>query len=197
MGGAGGSADPQTVVLAGWAGLLAGACSMAAGEYVSMQTQREMLERELRVESEHIEQFPEDEERELAARLAESGLEEADAQRMASQIHRQQEQALAFHAQLELGIDPSGLGRPLRAAVSSFVCFAGGAVIPLIPWLAMERAVLASTLLSALALLGVGALATRITHVAPWWGALRQLLVGAVSASITYAVGALIGSASL
>lgn len=197
MGVAGGSLEAQTVVLAGWAGLLAGACSMAAGEYVSMQTQREMLERELRIERDHIERFPRDEEEELAALLAESGLDAEDAQRMAAQIHRRQEHAIHFHAQLELGINPGGLGSPLRASLSSFVCFAGGALIPLLPWILVERALPTSIAVSAAALLAVGALATRVTHVRPWWGATRQLLVGAVSASVTYAVGVLIGRAAL
>lgn len=193
MGVAGGSSDPNVVLLAGVAGLLAGAFSMAAGEYISMQTQREMLERELAIERDHIERFPDEEQAHLAELLAESGLETPVAERVAAQVHRQGA-ALDFHAQLELGIHPGSLGAPGAAASSSFVAFAAGAVVPLLPWLWASRAIPATLVLSAAALMAVGAAATRFTHRSAWFGAARQLAVGAVSAAVTYGVGLLVGT---
>ncbi len=195
MGVAGGSGEPGMVVLAGTAGLLAGAFSMAAGEYISMQTQREMLERELSIEREHIEQFPEEEEAHLAELLTHQGLESADARRIASQVHRETGPALDFHAHFELGIHPASLGAPRAAAFSSFVAFALGAAVPLLPWLVTGDALLPTMGLSALALLVVGAVATRFTHRSATYGATRQLLVGVVSAAVTYGVGLLVAGA--
>jgi VIT1/CCC1 family predicted Fe2+/Mn2+ transporter len=189
MGVAGGSSDPSVVVLAGVAGLLAGAFSMAAGEYISMQTQREMLERELAIEREHIEKFPEEEQAHLAELLAENGLERADAARIAAQVHRHTDPALEFHAQFELGIHPNSLGAPRGAAIYSFLSFAVGAAVPLFPWLVTTNAIMPTLILSALALLAVGAAATRVTHRTAAYGAFRQLLVGAASAAVTYGAG--------
>lgn len=193
MGVAGGSSDPNVVLLAGVAGLLAGAFSMAAGEYISMQTQREMLERELAIEREHIERYPDEEQAHLAHLLGESGLEPAVAERVAAQVHRQGA-ALDFHAQLELGIHPHSLGAPGGAAVWSFVAFGIGAIVPLLPWLWTSNALVGTMALSAAALMGVGAAATRFTRRPAWYGALRQLAVGAVSAAVTYGVGLLVGT---
>ncbi len=192
MGVAGGSGDASVVVLAGVAGLLAGAFSMAAGEYISMQTQREMLERELEVERKHIEDHPEAEQRHLAELLAENGIDEEDASRVAAQAHERTDRALEFHAQLELGIQPSSLGAPGAAALSSFGAFALGAAVPLLPWLVTRDALLATMLVSGLALLWVGAAATRFTQRSARYGAVRQLLVGALSAAVTFGVGSLI-----
>jgi VIT1/CCC1 family predicted Fe2+/Mn2+ transporter len=194
MGVAGGSRDPDIVVLAGIAGLLAGAFSMAAGEYISMQTQREMLERELAIEREHIEMFPEQEQAHLAELLTRHGLEPEDALRVAAQVHRDTDPAVDFHAQFELGIHPSSLGAPRSAALFSFVSFLLGASVPLLPWLMTADAIVPTVALSALALTGVGAVATRVTHRSVWYGAARQLLVGAVSAAITFSVGLLVAT---
>jgi len=193
MGVAGGTSDPDTVVLAGTAGLLAGAFSMAAGEYVSMRTQREVLERELRLEREHIVAFPKEEEAHLARMLADEGLEPHEAQRMSAKIHEKLEAALDFHARFELGINPHDLGAPTMAALSSFTSFVLGALVPLVPWLVTVDALAYSVALSALSLLGVGAAVTRLTHRSPIWGALRQFSFGAAAATVTYAIGSLIG----
>ena len=193
MGVAGGSTDPGVVVLAGVAGLLAGAFSMGAGEYISMQTQREMLERELAVEREHIENHPKEEEAHLAELLAQTGLERDDARRVAAQVHRRVGRAVDFHALFELGIHPNSLGAPRGAALWSFVSFSLGAIVPLLPWLATTKALVPTIVLSGAALLGVGAAATRFTHQSAWYGAFRQLGVGALSAGVTYLVGLAIG----
>ena len=193
MGVAGGSGDPAVVVLAGVAGLLAGAFSMGAGEYISMQTQREMLEHELAVEREHIRKYPEEEQAHLAQLLAENGLEPEDARRVAAQVHRQLDPAVDFHAVFELGIHPGSLGAPRAAALWSFSSFVVGASVPLAPWLLTADAFLPTLVVSALALVGVGGAATRLTHQKLWYGAGRQLVVGALSAAVTFAVGTLVG----
>jgi VIT1/CCC1 family predicted Fe2+/Mn2+ transporter len=196
MGVAGGSNDASLIVLAGVAGLLAGAFSMGAGEYISMQTQREMLERELAVEREHIQKYPEEEQTHLAEMLEANGLDPEDAQRVAAQVHRRLDPAVDFHALFELGIHPGSLGLPRAAALGSFVSFAVGASVPLLPWLVTSNGLLPMLVVSALALLAVGAAATRLTHRKLWYGAGRQLLVGAVSAGVTFVVGTLIGLAA-
>jgi len=194
---AGGSSDPSMVVLAGVAGLLAGAFSMAAGEYISMQTQRELLEHELALEREHIEKYPDEEQAHLAELLAESGLDTDVARRVAEQVHRRSGPAVEFHAAFELGIHPGSMGSPRGAASWSFVSFAVGAVIPLLPWLFAGDALLATAVGSGVALLAVGGIATRLTHQNPWFGALRQLAVGALSAAVTYGIGRLVGVATV
>ena len=196
MGVAGGSGDPSVIVLAGVAGLLAGAFSMGAGEYISMQTQREMLEHELAVEREHIQKYPEEEQAHLALLLAENGLEPEDARRVAAQVHRRLDPAVDFHALFELGIHPNSLGLPRAAALWSFFSFAVGASVPLLPWLLTPDALVPTLVVSALALVVVGAAATRLTHRKPWYGAGRQLVVGAVSAAVTFVVGMLVGAAA-
>lgn len=193
MGVAGGTTDPATVVLAGTAGLLAGAFSMAAGEYISMRTQREVLERELRLEREHIREHPEEEEEHLAQMLHAEGLGLEDAARMSAKIHERLGSAVDFHARFELGIDPHDLGAPTGAAVSSFVCFAVGAIVPLLPWFFTTQALAWSIGASAAALLAVGAAVTRITYRSPFYGALRQLGFGGAAAAVTFAIGRWIG----
>jgi VIT1/CCC1 family predicted Fe2+/Mn2+ transporter len=192
MGVAGGSGDPQVIVVAGIAGLLAGAFSMAAGEYISMQTQRELLERELALEREHILKYPAEEEAHLAELLAGTGLDADDARRIAGQIHQSVDPAVDFHAMFELGFHPKFLGEPRSAALWSFASFALGAFVPVLPWLVTPNALTPSLALSAVALLGVGALATRLTRRTAWFGALRQLGIGALSAAVTYGAGVLL-----
>jgi VIT1/CCC1 family predicted Fe2+/Mn2+ transporter len=192
MGVAGGSGDPQVIVVAGIAGLLAGAFSMGAGEYISMQTQRELLERELALEREHILKYPAEEEAHLAELLAGTGLDADDARRIAGQIHQSVDPAVDFHAMFELGFHPKFLGEPRSAALWSFASFALGAFVPVLPWLVTPDALTPSLALSAVALLGVGALATRLTRRTAWFGALRQLGIGALSAAVTYGAGVLL-----
>ena len=193
MGVAGGADSPETVVLAGTAGLLAGAFSMAAGEYVSMRAQREVLEHELELEQQHILEFPEQEQAHLAELLTKEGLDREDAIRMSAKIHERLEPAVDFHARFELGIDPHDLGAPTNAAVASFVCFLLGALVPLSPWLVTDEALPWSIALSTVGLLTVGASVTRITHRHPLQSALRQLAFGGAAAAVTFVIGRWIG----
>jgi VIT1/CCC1 family predicted Fe2+/Mn2+ transporter len=195
LGVAGASPAPGVVRLAGLAGLLSGACSMAAGEYISVKAQRELIEREIEVERRELERRPEKEQRELAGNFRRKGVDAQVAAEMAEQLSRDPDTALEAHAREELGIDPNDLGSPVKVAVSSFVSFAAGAVVPLIPWLITRgaAAVVASVILGALAALTVGAALARFTGRSPALSALRQLAVAAAAAAVTYAVGAAIG----
>jgi VIT1/CCC1 family predicted Fe2+/Mn2+ transporter len=194
MGVAGGSGDPGTIVLAGSAGLLAGAFSMAAGEYVSMQTQRESMQNQLDVEREHILQYPEEEEEHLATLLMQSGLSEANATDMAKRIHEHPEGAVDFHAMLELGIIPRQMGSPVAASLSSFASFVLGAAVPLIPWLFTTNGLVPSMVFSAVMLIVVGGTVTRFTGLGVAMGAIRQLFFGSAAAGMTFLLGRLIGS---
>ena len=135
LGIAGASTDPSFVRLAGVSGLLAGAISMAAGEYVSLKAQAELVERELEIERISIAENPEAEEAELAAIYVERGLDPEQAGRVAAELMSDPEVALEVHAREELGVDPSQLGNPVAAATASFLAFAVGAFVPLVPWL--------------------------------------------------------------
>jgi VIT1/CCC1 family predicted Fe2+/Mn2+ transporter len=194
MGVAGGSQSNEAIVLAGSAGLLAGAFSMGAGEYVSMMTQRETMERQLRLERDHIVSYPEQEERHLRQLLVEHGLSEAGADDVSKRIHEEVDPALGFHALLELGIVPRQMGSPIGASLASFGSFVIGAFVPLIPWLFSDDGLQLSMILSAIALLAVGGAVTSITGKNPLVGAIRQLLFGAGAAGITYWLGRLIGT---
>ncbi len=194
MGVAGGTSSRGAVVLAGIAGLIAGAFSMAAGEFISMQTQREVYQRELRRESRHIEEHPDAEREHLKEILVKSGLDDDVAGRVATEAHQDRKSALDFHARFELGIIPEELGSPFGAAISSFAFFTLGAIIPLLPYFFTASALVISIALSAVALLVVGAVLTRLTGQNPWKGGLRQFAVGAVAAAITFGVGRALGA---
>jgi VIT1/CCC1 family predicted Fe2+/Mn2+ transporter len=194
MGVAGGTQSTDAVVLAGAAGLLAGAFSMAAGEYVSMLTQRESMEQQLELEREHITHFPDEEEGHMVELLAESGLSRKMASEIARRIHENVDRAVDFHALHELGIVPRQLGSPVAAAAASFGSFVIGALVPLLPWLLAEQALVPSVIASCIALLIVGGAVTRITGRHVVLGAVRQLAFGAGAAAITYLLGHLIGS---
>ncbi|MEO5678602.1 MAG: VIT1/CCC1 transporter family protein [Acidimicrobiales bacterium] len=195
LGVAGASPAPGVVRLAGLAGLLAGACSMAAGEYVSVQAQRELLERELAVERQELELRPEMERRELAGIYRSRGVDAAVADAVAAQLSVDPETALEAHAREELGIDPRQLGSPQAAAASSFVAFTVGAVIPLVPWLIGRGtgAVVASVVLSAMAAILIGVVLAGFTGRSVLVSSSRQLAVAAVAAGITFAVGTALG----
>lgn len=194
MGVAGGSGDPDNVVIAGTAGLLAGAFSMAVGEYVSMVTQRESMERELQLEREHIEQYPEEEQRHLIELLQQSGLARESAAQVARSVHQRVERAAHFHALLELGIVPGQMGSPVGASLTSFLAFVLGAAVPLLPWLILPDALLASIVVSAIALLAVGGAVTVVTSRSPVSGAIRQLLFGGAAAAVTWVIGHFVGA---
>jgi len=196
MGVAGGTdGSSEAIVIAGTTGLLAGAFSMAAGEYVSMKTQQESMEKQLQLEREHILAFPEEEQAHLGQLLAESGLSEEDARDIAHKVHENIDPAVGFHALLELGIVPQQMGSPIGAALASFGAFVVGAMIPLMPWLILQSALVESIVASSIALLAVGGAVTTVTRQSAWWGALRQLAFGATAAGFTWLLGRLVGGA--
>jgi VIT1/CCC1 family predicted Fe2+/Mn2+ transporter len=195
LGVAGADADAGVVRLAGLAGLAAGAFSMAAGEYVSMSAQKELLERELEVERRSIRADPQTEIAELAAIYRSRGIDAETAQRLASQLMKQPDLALEVHAREELGVNPRSLGSPIAASVSSFVAFGIGAFIPLLPWFftAHTAAVALSIALGAVTALLIGAAIGVSTGRPPLFTAMRQLVVGALAGGVTYGLGAVLG----
>jgi len=195
LGFAGANAGPSAVRLAGVAGLIAGAFSMASGEWTSMSAQRELLERELAMEKHEITHRPEGERRELVGIYENRGVDPTVARTLADEMMRTPELALETHAREELGINPAALGRPLQAAVWSFVTFGLGALIPLIPWFVGRGtgAVVASVALSAAAALAVGAALAAFTRRSWWRASARQLAMTALPAAVTYGVGAAVG----
>lgn len=195
LGVAGAHPAASLVKVAGLAGLVGGAFSMAAGEYVSMRAQRELLERELELERREIRNRPENEQRELAHIYASRGIAPDLANRLADEIMRDPDVALDTHAREELGINPMSLGSPLKAAVSSFATFALGALVPLIGWffLTGHAAVLMSVALGGIGALVVGAGLSVFTGRSWLWSAVRQLLIAAAAAAVTYSIGYAIG----
>ena len=195
MGVAGGTENPDFILLAGVAGLLAGAFSMAAGEYISMRSQRDIHEYELQKEAMEIRYWPEEELEELELIYQAKGMTQEEASRIAHQVMSDPKVALETMAREELGLDPSELGAPWGAAISSFFAFVGGAVGPIIPYLlqAGDSAIWISSLLCAGALLAVGGMVAVMSGRNIWLGGLRMLLVGSVAATVTYGVGSLIG----
>lgn len=183
------------VRLAGLAGLIAGSFSMAAGEYVSMRAQRELLEHELDLERSEIRRWPDAERRELALLYERRGLEPNLADDLAAAMMRDPDRALDAHAREELGIDPTELGSPWQAALSSFLSFALGAVIPLAPFLALSgtAGVVVAAVVSAVATLAIGAALSVFTGRSWVKSALRQFLISAVAAGVTYSIGAVVG----
>lgn len=195
LGVAGAAADPGVIRLAGLAGLAAGAFSMAAGEYVSMSAQKELLERELEVERRSLATRPTFERRELASIYEERGVSPDTAAELSAEMMREPKLALETHAREELGVNPRELGSPIAAAVSSFFAFALGAVIPLVPWFFVRgtTAILISVVLGALTALAIGAAIGVSTGRGPLRSAVRQLLLGAAAGGVTYGIGAVLG----
>ena len=192
MGFTGASVDNRFIVLAGVAGLLAGAFSMAAGEYISMRSQREVFERLIHLEAHELATEPEEEREELIEIYRNKGVPADVAEQLVDVLHRDPNLALETHAREELGLDPGqGLGSPWAAAGSSMVTFAFGAFVPLVPFLfgSGVAASLWAIGISGLTLFLVGAAISRLTGRPVWWSGIRMLLVGAVAASITFGVG--------
>jgi vacuolar iron transporter family protein len=192
---AGADPDPSVVRVGGLASLIAGAISMAAGEYNSMRVQAELLQRELAVEATELRRRPDLETAELAGIYEQRGLAAADARRVAEAMMRDPDTALEAHAREELGIDPNQLGSPRGAAVSSFLSFALGASVPLVPWFvaAGTVAIVASLVLGVAAAVLVGALVARSTGRPTGRGILRQVLFTVVPAAVTFAIGNALG----
>jgi VIT1/CCC1 family predicted Fe2+/Mn2+ transporter len=198
MGVAGAATDQRAVILAGVAGLIAGAASMALGEWISVTSSRELAERELETERSEIELEPEDEREELELLYRAKGLDPAEARALSTEIISRPEAALDVLAREELGLDPEELGgSPWIAAGTSFVLFAFGAIIPLVPFLLARgtAAVLWSVGLSAVALFAIGAAITLFTGRGVLRTGSRQLILGLGAAAVTYGIGKLVGVA--
>lgn len=195
LGVVGAHSSHQAVRLAGVAGLLAGAFSMGSGEYISMRSQRELFEREIAIERKSLLESPDEERQELVELFVARGVAREVAVRLAEDLMRDPDIALATHAREELGVDPSAIGSPWKAMVGSAVSFAVGAFVPLAPWLASTSPTLWywSVALSALTAMVTGGTVGRMTGRGIWWSAARQLLVAAAAASLTAGLGRLLG----
>jgi VIT1/CCC1 family predicted Fe2+/Mn2+ transporter len=191
---AGGNASRTTITLAGLAGLVGGAFSMATGEYVSVKSQNESTLAEVEVERRELELNAADELDELAATFEQRGVDPDIARLVAEQLSRDPVQALAVHTREELGIDPNALPRPWTAAGSSFGSFVVGALIPLLPYLFGSTSVVLSAVLSLVALFVAGAVSSRFTRRGVVFAGTRQLLLGTFAAAVTYGAGTLFGA---
>jgi VIT1/CCC1 family predicted Fe2+/Mn2+ transporter/rubrerythrin len=189
------SANPSFVLLAGIAGLLAGSFSMAAGEYISMQSQRELFERQIELERAEMAAMPEEEEAELAAAYRSKGFARDEAAAIAHRIMQDPETALDMLVREELGLDPDQLGSPWGAAIGSMVSFALGAAVPVIPFLfgGGTAITVISLALSLAALFAVGAAVSLLTGRSMLFSGFRQLGIGLGAAIVTFAIGSLIG----
>jgi len=191
VGGGGGS--QHAIVLTGLAGLAAGAFSMAAGEYVSVSSQNELIAAEVDKERHELKHNAVAEQAELAGMLRKRGVSAATAQQAAAEISQNPDKALTIHAMEELGVNPTELPSPVVAAGASLASFAVGAVIPLLPYLLGFDALGVALGLAALAAIVGGGLVARMTNRPFWRGAARQLILGAFAAGITYLIGLGIG----
>ena len=198
LGMAGASLGHPVILLTGVAGLLAGAASMAAGEYVSMRSQREMFEYQIGLEEQELKAYPEEEAQELAMIYEARGIPSADAQRMAHTLIGDPSRALDTLAREELGLNPRELGSPWGAASASFLAFALGAAIPLLPFL--WQGVYNLYVSIALTLTGLfitGSVVSLFTGRSPWWSGLRMMLIGTLAGGATWLVGHLFGSVQI
>lgn len=192
---AGGGASSSTVVLAGLAGLVAGAMSMATGEYTSVASQTELTQAEIEIEKREIARAPVAEEAELAGMYRARGVDAATARDVARQLSADPEQAWRVHAREELGVDPDDLPSPWVAAGSSFGAFCLGAFVPVLPYLLGATSLLLAVGLALVALFVTGALVSRFTTRSWVYSGTRQLLLGAAAAAATYGIGSLVGAA--
>lgn len=195
LGVAGASSGSTVVLLSGVAGLLAGAFSMAAGEYVSVASQREMFEHQIGLERKELAEYPAEEAQELALIYAARGLAEDEAAALATATVADQERALDTLAREELGLNPDELGSPWGAALSSFLSFAAGAFVPLAPFLVArgDRALLGAIALTGVALFAVGATISLFTGRSAAAQGARMLAIGAAAGAATYGIGRLLG----
>jgi vacuolar iron transporter family protein len=195
LGVSGAAPDAKAVVLAGTAGLLAGAFSMAAGEYISVRSQRELFEYQIGQERDELELYPDEEAEELALIYAARGVPKDKAREIAHVLVKDPKTALDALAREELGLNPDDLGSPLGAASSSFVAFSLGAMLPLVPFLVgLGDAALAVSLgVSAIALFAVGATLSLFSGRSAWMGGARMLALGSVAGAATWGIGRLLG----
>jgi VIT1/CCC1 family predicted Fe2+/Mn2+ transporter len=186
-----------TILVAGAAGLIAGAFSMAAGEYVSVRTQREFYEYQIGLERDELAHYPSAEAAELALIYEAKGIPPEDARAMADRLVAQPEKALDTLAREELGLNPTELGSPWGAAISSFAAFAAGAFLPLVPYLffaAAHATLLSVAGITAIALFAVGAAMSLFTGRTGWVSGARMLAIGGVAGAVTYGLGKLLGT---
>ncbi len=197
LGVAGASSDSHLVLLSGVAGLAAGAFAMAAGEYVSVRSQRELFEYQIGLERDELKQYPEAEAQELALIYAAKGLPQKEAAKLAKQIVADPDHALDTLAREELGLNPAELGSPLGAAASSFLAFGAGAALPLAPFLVANgpNALRIAIGVTAVALFGIGATLSLFTGRSAWFSGGRMLLLGAIAGAVTFGIGRLTGVA--
>lgn len=196
MGVAGATADTGTIVITGVAGLLAGALSMAGGEFVSVSSQRELYQKLIRRERDEITRYPKEETEEIALIYHDRGLALPEARELATKLMRDPEQAVEVHVREELGLNPNDLGSPWGAAISSFAAFAVGSAIPLLPLLVFPASAYVVPLcagIAGLALFLTGASVNRLTGAGMLAGGLRMLLIGGTAAVVTYVVGWALG----
>ena len=187
-------AGARLIVLTGMAGLVAGAFSMALGEYASVETQNDQVRAEVKVERDELRRHPAAEQAELVASFMRMGLTRNTAKQVAEEVHANPALAVRVHINQELGVNPDDQPSPWVAAGSSFLCFAIGALVPLIPYLLGFISLFPGLAAGAVGLFVAGALSARFTT-RPWWlGGLRQVGFGAAAAVATYLVGALIGA---
>ena len=197
LGVAGAGAAADMIVLSGAAGLLAGAFSMAAGEYVSVRSQREFHEYQISLEREELDQYPQEEAAELALIYQAKGVGAEEAKRMSQTLIEDPDRALDTLAREELGLNPDELGSPWGAAISSFLAFSLGALIPLLPYLLLSgrTAFLGVLLASGISLFGVGAAISLFTGKQAVLGGSRMLLIGAAAGAATWFIGGALGVA--
>ncbi|MGH6747943.1 MAG: VIT1/CCC1 transporter family protein [Methyloceanibacter sp.] len=192
MGVAGAAVEPSIILLTGVAGLLAGAFSMAAGEFISMLSQKEMFEYQIGQEKDELERYPAEEAEELALIYAARGVPLDEARVLTKKLMANPEQALDTLAREELGLNPDDLGSPIGAAISSFISFCIGASLPLIPFLlGLSNGVTIAAVLSGAALFVVGATLSLFSGKGALLGGLRMFLIGAAAAAATYGIGSL------
>lgn len=196
MGVAGAVTQGNEIVIAGLAGLLAGACSMAMGEWISVQSSRELYERQIKIEAAELAHAPQEEQEELALIYQAKGLPQDQAEAFAAKLVADKDSALDTLAREELGIDPQELGgSALEAAATSFVLFAIGAVIPLFPFLILTGipAIVVSVVVSTIGLFGIGAGITLMTGRSVLFSGTRMVLIGLAAALVTFIIGRIIG----
>ena len=189
----GGGADRGTIILTGMAGLVAGAFSMALGEFASVDTQNDAVAHEVRIERGEIDRHPEDEKAELADMYEQMGLTRPTAEAVAQEVHADPELAVKVHIVQELGVDPDDQPSPWTAAISSFVAFSIGGILPLVSYLLGSASLLLALTVGAVGLFAAGAITSRFTTRSWWLSGLRQLMFGAIAAGATYLVGMAIG----
>jgi VIT1/CCC1 family predicted Fe2+/Mn2+ transporter len=189
----GGGAGAHALILTGIAGLVAGAVSMGLGEYTSVRTQNDQVQHELAKERRELERNPEGEAEELAGMWIERGLPPDLARQVATALGRNPDEALRFHAQEELGVNPEERPSPWTAAISSFLCFATGALVPLLPYLAGFHELWLALVVGAVGLFVAGALTARFTSRTWYTSGLRQLVLGMAAAGATFLIGKAIG----